>query len=71
MEKDAIFLKEDDCVLMRDGRIIEMGEKHSNRKKLSEKPALGYFGYSYLKDNGDKLKAASVEGVFTRVKQSL
>ena len=57
---------EDDCVLYReDGRIVEMGENDTLiAQKLNEdNQRFGYFGYSYLKDNGDKLKAASVEGV--------
>lgn len=48
-----------------DGRIIEMGENDTLIvQKLSEdEERFGYFGYSYLKDNADKLHPAVVEGV--------
>jgi len=57
---------EDLCVEYReDGRIIEMGENDTLivQKLVEDKERFGYFGYSYLKDNADKLQASTVEGV--------
>ena len=57
---------EDLCVEYReDGRIIEMGENDTLivQKLVEDKERFGYFGYSYLKDNADKLQASAVEGV--------
>tara|TARA_E500000075_G_scaffold68203_1_gene61481 strand:+ start:149 stop:1264 length:1116 start_codon:yes stop_codon:yes gene_type:complete len=57
---------EDLCVEYReDGRIIEMGENDTLivQKLREDKERFGYFGYSYLKDNADRLQAATVEGV--------
>lgn len=57
---------EDLCVEYReDGRIIEMGENDTLivQKLVEDKERFGYFGYSYLKDNADKLQATKVEGV--------
>ena len=40
-------------------------ERFMRRKKLvSDKGALGVFGYSFLDQNRDKVKAAKVDGVF-------
>jgi len=57
---------EDLCVEYReDGRIIEMGENDTLivQKLVEDEERFGYFGYSYLKDNADKLQASTVEGV--------
>ncbi len=57
---------DDGCTDYReDGRIIEMGENDTLivQKLVEDKERFGYFGYSYLKDNGDKLQPASLEGV--------
>ena len=54
------------CKIMReDGAVIEAGENDALIvKKLEANPELfGIFGFSYLENNSDKIKAATVEGV--------
>ena len=63
---EAVTGSDDGCTDYReDGKIIEMGENDTLIvQKLVEDPErFGYFGYSYLKDNGDKLQPSTVEGV--------
>ena len=66
MEAGCNLPTEDGCTDYReDGRIIEMGENDTLivQKLREDKERFGYFGYSYLKDNADRLQAATVEGV--------
>ncbi len=59
-------LIKDKCTPMRqDGPFIEAGENDNLIvQRLEADPhALGIFGYSFLYENGDKLKAVKVEGV--------
>ena len=54
------------CAVVReDGRVIEAGENDTLIvQKLSEDPErFGYFGYSYLLANEDKVKSASISGI--------
>jgi phosphate transport system substrate-binding protein len=54
------------CKSMReDGAFIEAGENDNLivQKLVSTPTAFGIFGYSFLEENGDKVKAATVEGV--------
>ena len=54
------------CAVVReDGRVIEAGENDTLIvQKLSEDPErFGYFGYSYLLANEDKIKSASITGI--------
>lgn len=54
------------CGMMReDGGYIDAGEDDNVivQKLVSNKNALGIFGYSYLAENGGKIQACSVEGV--------
>ncbi|MCS6758514.1 MAG: substrate-binding domain-containing protein [Candidatus Devosia euplotis] len=63
LEGDA---KDEVCELMRqDGPFIEAGENDNLivRRLNADSNALGIFGYSFLHENGDTLKAAAVEGV--------
>ena len=56
----------DDCSKLReDGAAIEAGENDTLIvQKLTANPnAFGFFGYSYLVANKDKIKAASINGV--------
>jgi len=58
--------KSDECEKIReDGYAVEAGENDTLIvQKLSSNPnAFGFFGYSYLISNKDKVKAASIEGV--------
>ena len=55
-----------ECVKIReDGYAVEAGENDTlNVQKLSSNPdAYGFFGYSYLVANKDKIKASAVNGV--------
>jgi phosphate transport system substrate-binding protein len=66
--KQAIELMggKDDCSKLReDGAAIEAGENDTLIvQKLTANPdAFGFFGYSYLVANKDKIKAASINGV--------
>lgn len=68
-EFKAAYPKEEDfkkaCGLLReDGKYIEMGENDNVivQKLTSNAHALGVFGYSFLEENGDSVKAASIEG---------
>ena len=63
---EAVTGSDDGCTDYReDGRIIEMGENDTLivQKLVEDVERFGYFGYSYLKDNGDKLQPSKVEGV--------
>lgn len=63
MEEDAM---EEACARMRtDGPFIEAGENDNLIvQRLQQNPnALGIFGYSFLYENQDTLKAAAVDGV--------
>ncbi|MEN2987886.1 PstS family phosphate ABC transporter substrate-binding protein [Tistrella sp. BH-R2-4] len=54
------------CKSMReDGAFIEAGENDNLivQKLVSTPTAFGIFGYSFLEENGDKVKAATVEGI--------
>ena len=54
------------CAVVReDGRVIEAGENDTLIvQKLSEDPErFGYFGYSYLLANEDKIKSAAITGI--------
>ncbi len=54
------------CSRMRqDGPFIEAGENDNIivQRLLADPSALGIFGYSFLYENGDRLKAAAVDGV--------
>ena len=54
------------CVVVReDGRVIEAGENDTLIvQKLAEDPErFGYFGYSYLLANEDKIKSAAITGI--------
>ena len=58
--------KSDECEKIReDGYAVEAGENDTLIvQKLSSNPnAFGFFGYSYLISNKDKVKAASIDGV--------
>jgi len=58
--------KSDECEKIReDGYAVEAGENDTLIvQKLTSNPnAFGFFGYSYLISNKDKVKAASIEGV--------
>ena len=55
-----------ECAKMReDGFAVEAGENDTLivQKLTSNPDAYGFFGYSYLVANKDKVKAASIEGV--------
>ncbi len=54
------------CGLIReDGRYIDAGEDDNMivQKLVSNKTALGIFGYSFLEENQGKVKASSIDGV--------
>ena len=54
------------CAVVReDGRVIEAGENDTLIvQKLAEDPErFGYFGYSYLLANEDKIKSAAITGI--------
>ena len=58
--------KNDVCSRMRqDGPFIEAGENDNLivQRIEADSTALGIFGYSFLYENGDKLKAVKVEGI--------
>lgn len=54
------------CAMLReDGRYVDAGEDDNMiiKKTTSNKGALGILGYSFLEENRDKIKAASINGV--------
>ena len=54
------------CTAMReDGAFIEAGENDNLivQKLAANRNTLGFFGYSFLEENGDKLKGVSINGV--------
>ena len=58
------------CARMRqDGPFIEAGENDNIivQRLLADPSALGIFGYSFLYENSDRLKAAAVDGVLPSV----
>ena len=64
-ESDNAFFKNVCMTIRQDGAYIEAGENDNLiLQKLGATPtALGIFGYSYLDQNKDKVKAATVDGV--------
>lgn len=62
---DKAFCKKDGAHIREDGAFIEAGENDNLIvSKLEANPnALGVFGFSFLDQNGDKLKGAMVDGV--------
>ncbi len=66
MEEGCPFENKKQCHLMReDGAYIEAGENDNLivQKLVANKNAIGIFGYSFLEENGDKVKAISIDGV--------
>jgi len=63
-DSDKDFFKNVSQTIRQDGAYIEAGENDNLiLQKLGANPtALGIFGYSYLEQNGDKVKAAKVDG---------
>lgn len=64
-ESDDAWFKNVCMTVREDGAYVEAGENDNLIvQKLEANPsALGIFGFSFLDSNGDKLKAASVDGV--------
>ena len=64
-KKDEKAFKEKCHTLREDGRFIEAGENDNLIvQKLQANPkAVGVFGYSYLEQNADALKAVAIDGV--------
>jgi len=64
--EDILKADKDSCEMLReDGAAIEAGENDSLIvQKLEADPSIfGIFGYSYLENNSDRIKAADIEGV--------
>ena len=64
-DSEKEFFKSVSQTIRQDGAYIEAGENdHLILQKLGQNPtALGIFGFSYLDQNRDKIKAAKVDGV--------
>lgn len=64
-DKDETAFKQACFTLREDGRFIEAGENDNLIvQKLKANPAaVGIFGYSYLEQNADTVKAATVNGI--------
>ncbi len=64
-KKDEKMFKEKCHTLREDGKFVEAGENDNLIvQKLQANPkAVGVFGYSFLEQNADSLKAVSINGV--------
>lgn len=66
MEESCPFENKKQCHLIReDGAYVEAGENDNLivQKLTANKNAIGIFGYSFLEENSDKVKAISIDGV--------
>lgn len=66
MEEGCPFENKKQCHLIReDGAYVEAGENDNLivQKLTANKNALGIFGYSFLEENGDRVKALKINGV--------
>ena len=66
MEEGCPFENKKQCHLIReDGAYIEAGENDNLivQKLTANKNALGIFGYSFLEENGDRIKALKIDGI--------
>ena len=66
MEEGCPFENKKQCHLIReDGAYVEAGENDNLivQKLTANKNALGIFGYSFLEENGDRIKALKIDGV--------
>jgi len=66
MEEGCPFDDKKKCHLIReDGAYIEAGENDNLivQKLAANKNALGIFGYSFLEENADKIKALKIDGI--------
>lgn len=66
MEEGCPFENKKQCHLIReDGAYVEAGENDNLivQKLTANKNAIGIFGYSFLEENSDKVKAISIDGV--------
>ena len=66
MEEGCPFENKKQCHLIReDGAYIEAGENDNLivQKLTANKNALGIFGYSFLEENGDRVKALKIDGI--------
>ena len=67
LKKDNKKLYKNECRAIReDGPYVEAGENDNLiiEKLVADKGAIGVFGYSFLDQNKDKVKAAQVDGVY-------
>ena len=66
MEEGCPFENKKQCHLIReDGAYVEAGENDNLivQKLTANKNALGIFGYSFLEENGDRVKALKINGI--------
>ena len=66
MEEGCPFENKKQCHLIReDGAYIEAGENDNLivQKLTANKNALGIFGYSFLEENADRIKALKIDGI--------
>ena len=66
MEEGCPFENKKQCHLIReDGAYVEAGENDNLivQKLVANKNALGIFGYSFLEENGDRIKALKIDGI--------
>ena len=65
-KKDKKLYKKECRLIREDGPYVEAGENDNLiiEKLVADPGALGVFGYSFLDQNRDKVKAAKVDGVF-------
>lgn len=66
MEEGCPFENKKQCHLIReDGAYVEAGENDNLivQKLTANKNALGIFGYSFLEENGDRIKALKIDGI--------
>jgi phosphate transport system substrate-binding protein len=66
MEEGCPFENKKQCHLIReDGAYVEAGENDNLivQKLTANKNALGIFGYSFLEENGDRVKALKIDGI--------
>ena len=67
LKKENKKLYKKECRAIReDGPFVEAGENDNLiiEKLVADKGAIGVFGYSFLDENRDKVKAAEVDGIF-------
>ena len=68
--KNKILYKKECRAIREDGPYVEAGENDNLiiEKLVSDPSAIGVFGYSFLDQNKDKVKAAKIDGIFPELK---